>query len=293
MKFASGMEEAIRVGETFADDVEAAAYWCDGTPDVPFEDVTYAGAEDQPQRARLYRGSPDAPVLLFIHGGGCAGGSIELHEPASKGLVQESGWNVLSISYRLAPKHPYPAGLNDCVAAYHWLQSNGADFGLTTDQVALGGASAGANLAIAATLALPAGSAAGLVLYYGVFGGQTDTASYLTYQNGPGLTQARMAELFGMYDPDLRRLDDPLLTPLLSNDLAKLPASCLIAAEHDVLLEDSRMMFTALQMAGVDASLHVEPGVTHGFINRGRLVPAADACISRAAQFMKTLQSKR
>lgn len=290
MKFAPGMEEALRVGDTFGSDEEAALFWSEGAPEVPFEDTTYPGAMGQPQRARLYRGDPDAPVLLYIHGGGWCGGSIELNDPATRGMVHESGWNILSISYRLAPEHPYPAGLNDCLAAIRWLRAESGALGLREEPIALGGASAGANLAMAAGLELDPTEVSGLILFYGVFGHDVNTDSYRTYRNGPGLTQERMIEIFSLYDPEHLRGGDPLIAPLNAKSLTGLPPACLIAAEHDVLLDDSRRMAKRLTEAGVDVEFYVEPGVTHGFINRGRLVPSARQSVGRAAAFLKRLR---
>ena len=239
------------------------------------EELTYSGGAGQPQAARLYKGG-DAGTLLYIHGGGWAGGSIALHEPSAAGMALESGWDVLSISYRLAPAHPYPAGLEDCRAALAWLAEKGG-------KIAIGGASAGANLAVATALSTTA-KLAGLVLYYGVFGDDFDTESYRAHGQGPGLTRGRMQELFAMYDPD--GLRNELIAPLRA-DVRGLPPALLIAAEIDVLLSENEAMAAHLRAAGVETTWHLEPGVTHGFINRGRLVPAANACISRAASFLR------
>ena len=95
------------------------------------------------------------PVLLYIHGGGWAQGSVRQNEPAIHALASGSGWCVAALSYRLAPEHPYPAGLEDCLAVAAWLRAAGAALGLDPARIALGGASAGANLAMAAGLAPP------------------------------------------------------------------------------------------------------------------------------------------
>lgn len=287
--WATGMQEALRANETFTSDDEAAAYWAEAAPRVPFEDRSYPGGAGQTQRARLYRGETGAPTLLYIHGGGWTGGSIELNEAATRGLVAESGWNVLSISYRLAPRHPYPAGLDDCRAALRWLKSERAALGLDNDRIALGGASAGANLALAMALDLDRDDVAGLLLYYGVFGKDFATPSYRRHEDGPVLTRTRMIEIFDLYDPDGLRDTDPRIAPLTATDLSHLPPACLIAAEHDVLLDDSLRMAERFAADGVPHSLHVQPGVSHGFINRGRLVPAARDCVRRGANFLKSL----
>ncbi len=274
MSYAKGIAEVIALGD-FPSPEDAAAYWNEGVPEAPFEDLTYTGGAGQPQRARLYRGG-GAGTLLYIHGGGWAGGSIELHQPSAAGMALQSGWDVLSISYRLAPAHPFPAGLEDCRAALDFLVAKGG-------KIAIGGASAGANLAVATALSTDV-PLAGMVLFYGVYGDDFETESYRRHEAGPGLTRARMQELFAMYDPGQSR--DPLIAPLKA-DLQGLPPALLIAAEVDVLLSENEAMGEALQNAGVPTTWHVEPGVTHGFINRGRLVPAAEACITRAAHFLK------
>lgn len=290
MEFAEGIAEVLKYEATFASPDEAAAFWSDAGAQVAYEDLTYPGGAGQAQRLRLYRGGgQDRPTLLYIHGGGWVGGSIDLHDYSARGMAAEAGCNVVSISYRLAPNHRFPAGLQDCLAATEWIETNGASMGLGTEQLVIGGASAGGNLAAAAALAGKAGRYAGLLIYYGVLGADFDTESYRRYRNGPGLTRARMQELFGLYLAEGQSADDPLVSPLVSDNLAKLPPTAVIAAEHDVLFDDNRAFADRLTQAGVPVDFHVEAGVTHGYINRGRLVPAANASIRRAAGFLTEL----
>lgn len=295
MKFAKGMKEAMSVSQDFADDAEAAEFWKVGAADVPSRDLHYPGAGGQSQAARLYIGKEQgiAPVLLYIHGGGWTGGSIDLNDRAARNIAKDSGWNVLSISYRLAPEHPYPAGLNDCRAALQWLSQNYGDLDVDPSKIVIGGTSAGANLAITTALSEEASNLFGLLLFYGVFGCNFGTESYRAFADGPGLTRARMQDLFDMYDGDAQRTVDPFISPILSDDLAGLPPTYVMAAEHDVLLDDSRAMAGALEAAEVPVQFHIELGVTHGFVNRGRLVPAGDAALRRAAAFLKDLEDQK
>lgn len=288
---AEGMQQALAVGDRLkaAGDIAAeAAYWAEGAPDVPVRDLAWPGAAHQAQAARLYRGSRGAPApfVLYIHGGGWVGGSIALNEPLCRALAAESGWSVLSVSYRLAPDHRYPAALSDIRAAMDWLAREGGALGLDAARMVLAGASAGANLAMAAAFARP-GAASGLLLYYGVYDRDFGRESYRRHAGGPGITAARMREIFDLYAPDAGK--DPLVVPLHAPDLSGLPASCLIAAGIDVLLDENAAMAARLNAAGVACEFHVEPGVTHGFINRGRHVPAASACLTRGAEFLKRL----
>ena len=290
MKFAEGVEEVLRLEAGFADPKEAAAFWMAGGADVPSEDLTYTGGAGQAQRLRLYRGGgPDRPTLLYIHGGGWVGGSIELHDYSARGMAAGARCNVVSISYRLAPEHKYPAGLQDCLAATAWIENEGAAHGLHPARIVIGGASAGGNLAAAMALTSERGRFAGLLVFYGVLGADFETASYRRYENGPGLTRARMMELFDLYLNDPSEAKDHAVTPLHSKDLAKLPRTCIVAAEHDVLYDENAAFSNALQAADVSVDFRTEPGVTHGFINRGRLVPSADASIAYAARFLTTL----
>jgi len=284
---AAGEAEAFAIRDTFASPAEAAAFWAVGADAVETLDLSYAGGAGQPQALRLYRGGgADALTLIYIHGGGWTQGSIDLHDRSARGLAAHGHCNVVSLSYRFAPRHPYPAALEDCLAAADWVAA--ADLGINAGRVAVGGASAGGNLAAAATLARP-GAFDALLIFYGVLGCDLNTGSYLRYENGPGLTRARMAELFEMYDPGDARSADPLITPLLSDRLHNLPPTVIHAAEHDVLLDDNRAFADALAGAGVPVRLHIEPGVTHGFLNRGRLVPSADAAVKRAAADLRRL----
>ncbi len=140
--------------------IEGASFWNEGLPDVPVEGHLVDGVA-----VNLYRPTADAraPTLLYVHGGGWAVGSVTQNEPAIRALALGSGWNVAALTYRLAPEHPFPAGLEDCVTVAGWLAASGRAWGVS-------GTSAGANLAIATALARrhnPGPSA--MVLFYGVF----------------------------------------------------------------------------------------------------------------------------
>ncbi len=283
--WAPGMERVHETSETFADDAEAAAYWVEGAVEAhSVEDMTYTGAAGQAQRLRLYRCGPgDAPVLVYIHGGGWVGGTIELNDRACRRLAG-AGWHVASVSYRLAPENPFPAGLEDVVASVAWLRDTGLP-GLDSTRLAIGGASAGANLALAAAHVLPRDTFRALVLFYGVFGNATDTESHRAYADAPVLTSARVDEIYDLYDPGARFRDDPRLAPLLG-DLKGLPPVLNVMAEHDVLRSEGEALTLRLRDAGVEVEAWTEPGVSHGFINRGRLAPSADAALARSRDWL-------
>lgn len=290
LTLANGMEEVLAEEARLATLTLAAAeaFWMEGADEMhAIDDYVFPGADDQPQRLRLYR-STDAirPVLIYIHGGGWIGGSIELNESAARALAARSNRHVVSISYRFAPTHPYPAALSDCLAAVHWLQSDSAPTELTRhlslQQIAIGGASAGANLALATTLSLPLNTFDALLMFYGVFNDDMTVQSYQDYPNGPGMTRARIEMILEAYDPEHQRQNDPLITPLHA-DLKGLPHTVVAAAEIDVLRSENELMAQRLKSVGVEVTDWVESGVTHGFINRGRMLPAARDTLARAA----------
>lgn len=309
-RLAPGMEEsivkdaALRGPETGREDMAAhrqrgasgTEFWIEGTPEpAAVEDHTYQGGGGEDRRLRLYRGRlpAPAPVLFYIHGGGWMSGSIEQNEPLVRALVDQTGWSVVSISYRLAPEHPFPAGLDDSVAAIGWFKEKAAVLGLDAGRVVIGGTSAGANLGLAALLRRTPSEFAGLLLFYGVFGADLETPSHNDLADaGLSLDRATMRQLFDYYYHGWEQAADPLFTPVIA-DLAGLPPSLLIAAELDVLLSDSELLHERMKEAGVPVELRIEKGVLHGFINRGRLVPAANESIAAAARFLTGLTNSK
>jgi len=223
----------------------------------------------------------DDRVVLYLHGGGYIAGGFAYARGTGGTMAANLGLRTLCFAYRLAPEHPFPAGLEDCLAVAGWLAASGRPWGVS-------GTSAGANLAIATALARRHAPGPGaMVLFYGVFGADLDTGSYTAFGDGRyGLSRERMANFFEMYDPPGARTRDPLITPLLG-DLAGLPPTWLLAAGLDVLRDDTLAMHERLQAAGVETRLRIEPGCVHGFINRGRIVRAARESLADAAAFLR------
>ncbi len=292
LKLAEGMAEVLLEEARLAklNQQEAEKFWSENSADMhSVTEFMYPGAGGQQQRLRLYRASAETrPTLLYIHGGGWIGGSIELNDSATRALAAQSGRHVVSISYRFAPQYPYPAALSDCLAAVQWLQSDKAPGDLTRhlelQQLAIGGPSAGANLSLATALSLPAKTFDALVLFYGVYNDDMSVKSYTQHRDGPGfLTQSRMEHIFEAYDPEQRRRTDTRVTPL-NAELEGLPHTIVAAAEIDVLRTESEQLAERLHKAGVEVTAWIEAGVTHGFINRGRLLPAAQKTLLRAAE---------
>ncbi|MEZ5861359.1 MAG: alpha/beta hydrolase [Geminicoccaceae bacterium] len=287
----AGLPPPVDLDEERARGRDAAAFWNEGLPEMAaIEDHVVAGPEG-PVPVRVFKpvDSGPLPVMLYIHGGGWVVGSVVQNEPLIRTLAARSGWAIAAPTYRLAPEHPYPAGLDDNFAAGQWLLNEGAAHGLDASRMVVSGTSAGGNLALAAAVSGRLEALAGLVLFYGVFGADLDTASYRRFADGRfGLSRERMAYFLDLYDPTGRHRTDPLLQPLLA-ELAGLPPTWLLAAGLDVLRSDTLALHSRLIEAGVRSTLHVEPGVVHGFINRGRMVGAARRSLDGAAHFLRSL----
>ena len=288
-KLRSGKAEPKNMAEERALRASLCAYWCDGAPAMhATSDVSVAG-EAGPIRARIYRPTAQdgAPMMLLIHGGGWAFGSIEETEPMARHLAAISGAVVVSTSYRLAPEHPFPAGLHDCEATLRWILAEGRKHGGDPSRLAVGGNSAGGNLAAAVALRAKPATFKAALLFYGVLGNSFDTSSYLHFGDGRfGLSRERMKMFFDIYVPKGMSADDFAITPM-NGDLTTMPPAWVCAAEVDVLHDDSVQFYEKLRsLRGGDQFVLAE-GLTHGFVNRVRHLPQAKAMIDSAAAFLK------
>lgn len=221
---------------------------------------------------------PPKGAILYLHGGGWCFGSLETHDPILRDLAATTGRAMVAVDYRLAPEHPYPAGLDDCAAAWAWLRARRGTARFP-GPVAFAGDSAGAHLAIALALREQARGAAApdaLVLLYGAFGADFDTRSYLRFAEGFGLTRRRMINFFRWYAPGAD-LADPCLVPLAAPDaaLARLPPIYLSAAGLDPLLGDTLAMVARLEGIDHPHRFALHEGLHHGFHQMSARLPAA------------------
>lgn len=228
-----------------------------------------------------------AGAILFAHGGGFAFGDLVSHERCIRLLAVEAGMAVVAPDYRLAPEHPYPAGLKDVVASLRALQDTPGQLGLAAGPVLVAGDSAGANLVLAALLheqphRRPATQ--GALLFYGVYAADHDTPSHRRFAEGPGLTSAKMQRYWDWYLPDHGARRDPLAAPLHASDLAlaALPPLYLMAAGIDPLLSDSHALARRLDVLGRPAPVKVVPGVVHGFLQQTIGLKAARDALAEA-----------
>ena len=199
-----------------------------------------------------------------------------------------AGAAVLSLDYRLAPEHRFPAAVEDCVAAVEFAARDGHRLGLDPTRLAVGGDSAGGNLAaVAALAARDAGMALkGQLLIYPATDFAGGTASHEDYAEGFLLTREAVAWFSANYVEPARH-GDWRVSPLSASDLARLPPALVIVGECDVLRDESRAYAEALGRAGNAASLHIYPGMIHGFFTMGGIIAAADRAMAHAAAILK------
>ncbi|MGE0254336.1 MAG: alpha/beta hydrolase [Alphaproteobacteria bacterium] len=247
-------------------------------------------------RLRLYHpGSGHAgalPMLYFIHGGGFVIGSIESRDPQCRLLSRDVPCIVASVDYRMAPEHPFPAAPEDCWAGLRWLADNAARLGGDPARIAVGGESAGGNLA--AVMAQQARREGGPRLAYqmliypwtDVFFVQGEP-SYALLDEEYFLTRAQVEWYRAQYVPAGTDRADRRLSPALEPDLAGLPPAQIITAEFDPLRDDGRRYADRLAAAGVPVDYACMEGMVHGYWHYGKLIDASGAALARSIAALK------
>ena len=236
---------------------------------------------------------PGLPVLVYFHGGGWVWSSVDTHDRLTREYAVAAGCAVVSVDYALSPEAVFPQALEECAAVVRWLAAHGAEWGLDPARIAVGGDSAGGNLALGVALLLrdSAGPAlAGVLALYPVCDANFTRPSYRRF--GPGgyfLTEEKMRFYWNAYAPDEATRRNPLATPLNAT-LAGLPPTMVQLAELDVLRDEGDALAAKLAEAGVDTTLELVPGVIHGYLRAsGRLAKARQAIESGGAWLRKTL----
>ncbi|NKZ07622.1 alpha/beta hydrolase [Actinomadura latina] len=256
-------------GELFGD---APVY----EPPVPVEirDLTVPGPQDAPAvPVRVFRpadGDGPLPGLVYIHGGGFALGSVDLYHDDATAIAAEVGAVVVSVEYRLAPEHPFPAGLEDCYAALAWTASHAGELGIDPGRLAVGGESAGGGLS--AAVALLARDRGGPPLCFQLLAipeldDRLDTPSMRAYTDTP-IWHRPNAELSWDYylGEGVRGTDgvSPYAAPARAEDLSGLPPAYVTTCEFDPLRDEGLAYGQRLIQAGVPTEMHHYPGTFHG-----------------------------
>ncbi len=268
------------------------------TPELAsIEERQIPGAQ-QPIPARLYRpktdeagGSP-LPILVYFHGGGWVFGDIETHDALCRIVADGAGCLVASIDYRLAPEHKYPAGLEDCLAATRWMAGNAGAIGGDGGKLAVGGDSAGGNLAAAvAQRARDEGGPALAFqwLIYPALDFTADNASVRENATGYLLTKQAIDWTRDQYLADpLEEATDPGASPGLTRELAGLPPALIQSAQYDPLRDEAEDYAARLTAAGVPVESILYDGMVHGFMRMGALIDCAGEALADGSRALRT-----
>jgi acetyl esterase len=237
---------------------------------------------------RVYRpaGPAPAPALLYFFGGGWTLGTIDTADGICRSLANTAGCTVVSVGYRLAPEHKFPAAVDDCFAATCWVAENAGELGVDPGRLAVGGDSAGGNLAAAVTLLARDRGGPALahqLLVYPNTDYLADTPSLHANTDPLLFNKTSVGWYWGHY---LRSPADgarPLASPLRAADHSGLPPATVLTAEYDPLRDEGERYAAALQAAGVPVELTRYPGMVHGFFAMSGLLDTATRAVAHAA----------
>ena len=233
------------------------------------ENRTIPGPGDQ-LRVRVFRPREGfLPALMWFHGGGWVLGSLDLAEMNCRRLAIDADCVVVSVDYRLAPETPFPGAIRDCLAATTWVHDNAVDLGIDPGRIAVGGDSAGGNLAACVAYAardykLPL---VFQLLVYPVIDADFDRTSYLDCSEGLLLTRSAMIWFWDQYVPDPADRSNPHVAPIQASNLSGLPPALIMTAEFDPLRDEGEAYGEALNEAGSIVETIRYEGVIHGFFN--------------------------
>jgi len=261
-------------------------------PDLArIEDISVAGA-DGPIKARLYCDHTDArlrPAMVYLHGGGFVQGDLETHHALCAKIAKWWGGIVVAIDYRLAPEHPFPAGVDDAISAYLDLVKRGAALGIDPKRIGVAGDSAGG--CFAAVLAQQVRDANGpvpkfQVLIYPVTDGHINSESINDLVDAYILPKQRMVWYRDMYAGDFRDFDDAKFSPLFADDFSGLPNSYIVTGGFDPLRDDGASYAQKLQDAAVPVVHRHFAGQIHAFVNLTKVVPEGTQALREIADWL-------
>jgi acetyl esterase len=247
-----------------------------------------------PLPARLYdaggaRGSA-RPAGLYFHGGGWVQGDLETHHGLCARLAARSGMLVTALDYRLAPEHPFPSAVDDCLAAYRWLRTRAAELGVDPERIAVAGDSAGGNLAaVVSQQAALAGDPvpAAQALIYPAVDFALDTPSHRELADGHVIPRDRIEWYAAQYLPAGADRADPRAAPLRARDLSGQPPTLIVTAGFDPLRDEGHAYAERLRAAKVDVVDHEYPGQIHAFVSLTRAIPQGLAATHEVADWLR------
>ena len=284
--------ELMEIGEARAAAAASADLIGEPLPVAEVRDVSAPGPGGEIP-LRLYHPNGEVcPVLVYLHGGGWVLGDIPTHEKICTQIVHGANCAVISVDYRLAPEHKFPAAVEDAYAALQWVVNHAGELGIDDQRVAIGGDSAGANLATAACLmakdhneTMPVGQ----ILVYPIADCDLETPSYQQNADGYLLTRSTMQWFWQCYVANDTERFHPYVSPLRAKDLSGLPPALVITAEYDPLRDEAEAYARRLREAGVDVTLTRYDGMIHAFIRRTDIFDQAHVAQHEVCQTLRGL----
>ena len=256
------------------------------------EDLSIEG-ENGPLEARLFSDSHEdqRPAMVYFHGGGFVQGDIESHHHTCTKLAKWSGYTVISVNYRLAPEHPFPAAPEDCIAAFQSIIERADALGIDPAKTGVGGDSAGGCLAAvtAQQLAAKGGARAAFqVLIYPVVDGNLETKSVADMPDDAILSDDVLAYFLKSYAGDWTDKNDPLFSPFFGKEPSALPDTYILTGGFDPLRDDGKLYAEKLEAAGVAVSHTHFSGQIHGFISLTKVIPQGMEALKGIADWLKS-----
>ncbi|WP_102348734.1 alpha/beta hydrolase [Bacillus sp. Marseille-P3661] len=259
------------------------------------DDVIIGAKHDLP--IRIYTPEPDGeetyPLLMFLHGGGFVLGDLDTHDVICRNIANYAKYKVISVNYRLAPEHPFPAAIEDCYMALEWIHNHSNELDVDAARISVGGDSAGGNLA-AAVCQMGRDrynvSIANQVLIYPVidYFSIHDDCLYESFKQYDefGLSRLRMSEFWRYYIGHLNDKNNPYASPIKASHLRGLPPALVITAEYDVLCDEGESYAQRLKRENIETVHRRIKGVNHGFLNRFYEIDQSEEVYQLIAKFL-------
>jgi acetyl esterase len=267
-------------------------------PDLPQVDRVKEYAASGPHGpipVRFYRGAGTAdmgplPCHVYYHGGGWVLGDLDSHDWVCRKIANGAQCAVLSVDYRMAPEHVFPAAFEDSLAAVNWAVANANMLRIDASRLSVGGDSAGGNIAAAVAIALRDTDGAKLkaqILVYPAVDLSMSGPYYGRFTKDLILTDETMRWFIDLYIPKAEQRKDWRASPLLAKTLKGLPPACVILAGFDPLCAEGEAYAARLKADGVAVTTHSFPGQIHGFLSNGKMLPKANEAMEQITAALK------
>ncbi len=258
------------------------------------ENTSFPGPSGDQIKLRVYSpvagGGAALPCLVYFHGGGWVIGDLDTHDALCRTLANETGARVISVDYRLAPEHKFPAAVDDAYGAVKWVESNASKLGIDPNRIAVAGDSAGGTLSAVVSLMAKQKGGPHIVfqlLIYPATQSRSNTDSMKSFAEGYFLERKTMDWFFDQYLPAGIDPNDWRVSPLAAPDVSGLPRAYVVTAGFDPLKDEGKAYADKLNHAGVAAVYVDYPGMVHGFFNMSGVLPQAREAIADAAKALR------